>query len=242
MLLIVRMASGAQLNRLIWPTTASGARTTRRRLKRLTDLRIIARLYRQVGGIKGGSQGYTYALDVAGQRVAQRRHTRTIRRPEPSNAFVDHTLGVTEIYVTLREAEAAGEIELESFAAEPECWRRFTGRGGRSTTLKPDAYAAWLTPEWELLAFFEVDRGTEHPERLKRKIQAYLSYWNTGDEQRQSNGVFPSVIWIAQDTRRAGVIQRLVDDIPEAGEICVSVTADQLASYITNAPREEVNT
>jgi len=71
----VRMASGRQLNRLLWPMTASGARRARRQLARLVELRVITRLHRQVGGIKGGSQGYTYALDVVGQRIAQTEHT-----------------------------------------------------------------------------------------------------------------------------------------------------------------------
>lgn len=238
---LVRMASGAQLNRLLWPTTPSGARAARRRLKRLTELRVVARLHRQVGGIKGGSQGYTYALDVAGQRLSQTRHTRVVRRPEPSDAFVDHTLGVTDIYVTLREAAMAGAIELEMFRAEPDCWRHYTGPGGRPATLKPDAYAAWLTPEWELLAFFEVDRGTEHIGRLKRKISQYLRYWRTGDEQRDSAGAFPSVVWVAHDERRAQVLRTVIADVPEAAEICVAITAAQLAGFITNTPREEVN-
>lgn len=238
---VVRMASGSQLNRLLWPTTASGARSARRHLKRLTDLRVLARLHRRVGGVKSGSQGYTYALDTTGQRLAQSRHTRTIRRPTPSDAFVDHTLGVTEIYVCLREAAVVGRIEVGSFAAEPDCWRRFTGRGGRPVTLKPDAYTEWLTPDWELLAFFEVDRATEHPGRIANKAAQYVRYWRTGDEQRVSGGVFPSVVWIAPDDTRAAVLRRVIESVEGATDMSVVITGDQLPGFIGNTPREEVN-
>src|SRR5689334_12979823 len=39
LLALVRMASGSQMSRLFWPTTQTGSRSSRRRLKRLTDLR-----------------------------------------------------------------------------------------------------------------------------------------------------------------------------------------------------------
>jgi len=55
----VRMASGNQLQRLHFPPSASGARVAHRRLARLTDLRVLARLDRQIGGVRGGSQGHT---------------------------------------------------------------------------------------------------------------------------------------------------------------------------------------
>lgn len=232
-LALVRMASGGQLNRLIWPTTPAGARTCRRRLQRLSELRVVTRLHRQVGGIKGGSQGYTYALDVNGQRLAQTLQHQTVRRPAPSDLFVDHTLGVTEVYVQLRETT---HVELLEFETEPTCWRSFPGPAGRTVTLRPDAYLAWAVGEWELSAFLEVDRATEHPGRIARKAEQYVRYWRTGNEQRR-NEVFPTVLWLVTNKRRAEVLRAVLAD-HEAGPLSEVVTAEDLPSYITNTRRE----
>jgi hypothetical protein len=238
----VRMASGRQLNRLLWPMTASGARQARRHLARLVDLRVLTRLDRQVGGIKGGSQGYTYALDVVGQRIAQTEHTRAIRRPTPSDFFVDHTLAVTDIYIALQEAQASGRLEVLVYRSEPGCWRSFTGPAGRTMRLKPDAYAAWARDEWELSAFFEADQATEHPGRIKRKAQQYVDYWRTGTEQRTAGGVFPSVIWVTPYARRATVLRQTLSEFDEqAQRLFTVITTDQLTDFINTTPREEVN-
>lgn len=234
LLALVRMASGQQLNRLFWPTTASGARAARRRLQRLSDLRVLTRLHRQVGGIKGGSQGYTYALDVNGQRIAQTRHHNTIRRPTPSDAFVDHTLAVTETYVTLQTTPA---VELLTWEPEPICWRSYPGEAGRPMTLRPDAYLAWGHGEWELSAFLEIDRATEHPARIDRKADHYARYWRTGQEQ-QTKGVFPLVLWVTTTPKRAAVLAAVLDGHEAAG-LCQVITADNFAGFITNTARKE---
>jgi hypothetical protein len=231
---LIGMASGNQLNRLFWPTTPSGARASRRHLKRLTDLRILTRLHRQVGGIKGGSQGYTYALDVNGQRIAQTRHHNTIRRPTPSDYFVDHTLAVTESYVVL---SITPEIELLDFQPEPDAWRRFTGAAGRTVTLRPDAFAAWVASDWELSAFLEIDRATEHPGRIARKAEQYVRYWRSGEEQRR-NEVFPTVLWLASTAKRADVLRRVLAH-HEAAALCTVLTDSELTDFITNPTREE---
>lgn len=232
-LAVVRMASGNQLNRLFWPTTPSGARVSRRRLKRLTDLRVLTRLHRQVGGNKGGSQGFTYALDVNGQRIAQSLHHNTIRRPTPSDSFVDHTLGVTETYVVLRTQP---RIELLDWDPEPGCWRSFTGPAGRTITLRPDAFIRWGVGEWELSAFVEIDRATEHPGRIVRKADQYVRYWRTGTEQR-AEGVFPTVLWLTPTKQRAEVLRRALDG-HESEALSTVIASDSFADFITNT-REE---
>ena len=228
----VRMASGGQLNRLIWPTTPSGARACRRRLERLSDLRVVTRLHRQVGGVKGGSQGYTYALDINGQRLAQTRTQQSVRRPTPSDFFVDHTLAVTEVYVALHESAVA---ELITFEPEPSCWRQFTGPAGRTVTLRSDAYIVWATGEWELSAFVEVDRSTEHPARIARKAEQYVRYWRTGTEQRV-NEVFPTVLWLVTTNRRAEVLRAVLADQDAA--LWEVRTMGELPVFINNTRKE----
>ena len=234
---IVRMASGGQLRRLLWPDTVTGHRLARHHLAKLTRLRILARLGRQIGGIRGGSSGHVYTLDVVGQRLADAERVGRIRRPStPSNAFVDHTLATTETYVALRLAEETHRIELVGFEAEPDCWRRFTGPGGRDLILKPDAFAQWRDALWESAAFFEIDLGTEHPGRLTRKAAAYLTYHRTGIEQ-QALGLFPEVIWITPSERRVEVIQTALDQLgPETRELFSVTTPGGFTARINQAP------
>lgn len=229
----VRMASGNQLNRLLWPTTPAGRRACQRHLKRLTELRILTRLHRRVGGIKSGSQGFTYALDVNGQRIAQTRHHNTIRRPTPSDFFVDHTLAITETYVVLATTE---NIELLDWTPEPDCWRTFSGPAGRTVTLRPDAFIRWAIGDWELCAFVEVDRATEHPGRIVRKADQYVRYWRTGTEQR-IEGVFPTVLWLTPTEQRASVLRQALDG-HESEPLSTVITSDSFPDFITNT-REE---
>ena len=237
-LAIVRMASGGQLNRLLWPRTPTGQRLARRHLARLTDLRVLARLGRRVGGVRSGSQGYTYSLDVIGQRIAQTHHTRTIRRPTPSDFFVDHTLAVTEVFVLFHEEMAVGGIESTRFVSEPDCWRTFVGHAGRTQTLRPDAFVEWPTEEWELRAFIEIDRATEHPGRIARKCEQYVRYWRTGVEQRES-GVFPVIVWLAPSARREAVLSAVVLTLPADDQsLFRTTTVDELRNFIKNTSHE----
>jgi len=236
-LTIVRMASGNQLQRLHFRSGTSGARVARRRLARLTDLRVLARLDRQIGGVRGGSQGHTYALDTNGQRLAQARHLETIRRPTPSDQFVEHTIAVTEIYVTLHEHR---NVEVQVFEGEPDCWRRYVGRAGRELTLRPDGYAHWYIEDLELLAFFEVDRATEHPGRITRKAEQYVRYWHTGTEQ-DAAGVFPSVVWVTPHPRRAEVVASALDRLEDGRQLFEVVTDESLPTFVTSAGSDTSN-
>lgn len=236
-LALVRIASGKQLNQLLWPVTSAGARQAQRRLQRLVELRVLTRLPRQVGGVRGGSQGATFALDVVGQRLARANQTGSIRRPAPSDYFVDHTLAITDVYVALRTSG----IELVGFEPEPDCWRNFTGPAGRPLTLRPDAYAAWATDDWELTAFFEVDRATEHPGRVTRKCEQYIRYWRTGDEQRHDD-VFPAVVWVTPNERRTELLRGVIGELDSAAHaLFVVITQGELGTFITNATREEAH-
>jgi len=70
LLATLHLASGRQLLRVLWPEASeSAARAARRELARLTRQRVVARLERRVGGLGRGSDAYTYALDVGGQRL-----------------------------------------------------------------------------------------------------------------------------------------------------------------------------
>jgi len=97
----LRLASVKQLERLHFTAESprANARQARRTLARLTDLRVLVRLERRVGGVRAGSRGSVYTLDVAGQRLASACGPAggiRIRRPwTPGGAFIAHQLAVS---------------------------------------------------------------------------------------------------------------------------------------------------
>ncbi len=225
----VRLATALQLQRLHHgPGDNEAARYRRlRQLKRLTRLGMTTPLQRRVGGTDGGSVSTVYALGLAGQRLCAPGVDVRARRPStPGTPFVTHTLTITELYVRLREAEAAGRLELIGFEAEPTAWRPFHDHGGRAVMLKPDAYAVVGTGEFEQHAFVEVDLGTTSPKRLTLKGQRYLDYSSTRLEQRRL-GVFPAVIWVAPDEARASVIAQALRPL---GDFCFEIV--QLDDFV----------
>lgn len=207
----VRLATGSQLARLHFTGTGNSqtvARRSRRTLTRLVGLRVLARLDRRIGGVRAGSAGYVYALDVAGQRLASAcgpAGGARIRRPwTPAGSFVAHTLAVTELYVRLREAERDGVLEMLAFDAEPAAWRFFTGLGGSRVWLKPDAFVRMAAGEFEHVSFVEVDRATQSAPALARKLTVYRRYHATGREEVRF-GLFPQVVLLVPGDARKEV-------------------------------------
>jgi hypothetical protein len=202
----VRVATGHQLRRLHFADVS--ARQARSGLAGLVSRRLLARLPRVVGGVRAGSAGYVYVLDVAGQRLT-RAATGRAQRPWPvGTPFLAHSLAVTELYVQLSEATRtmSSSADLVDFRAEPACWRDFTGPGAARIALKPDAEVVLgVGRYYEDCWFIEIDRATESRPTLARKLQRYVQYWQTGREQTKA-GVFPRVLWIVPDAARHAVL------------------------------------
>jgi hypothetical protein len=213
----VRVATAAQLEVLHFDDIAK--RRVRRRLASLTDRRVLARLPRSggrmIGGPKSGSSGHVYVLDAAGQRLASLADGGRVRRPWALGAaFLDHSLSVTEVYVRLVMAERAGSLRVVRIVGEPGTWRSFLGPGGGRFVLKPDAYVVLLVDGNENYWFLEVDLDTEHAPTIARKCNLYRSYWVSGAEDERT-GVFPRVLWLVPDERRAEVIRGVIRRQPD---------------------------
>lgn len=206
----LRFASGSQLAHLCFAGSdgATDRRAARRALLRLHRLGVIERLPRAVGGVHRGSSGFVYYLGAAGQRLSMERGWLPQGRPRrtslPGRLFVSHAVTVAELHARLAEAGRGEGFELIERAAEPACWRSFAGG-----TLKPDTYIRLGIGDYELVFFIEVDRGTEGSGAIERQIERYLSYHRSGHEQ-DKQGVFPKVLWLAQDGRRAEAIAELL--------------------------------
>lgn len=210
----LRLASVKQLEHLhfVGGTPRANARQARRALARLAALRVVVRLERQVGGVRAGSRGSVYALDVAGQRLASACGPAgglRIRRPwTPGGAFIAHQLAVSELYVRLTEVARRGRLDVLDFDTEPACWRTFTGLGGARTVLKPDAFARLGLGDFEDAYFVEVDRATHSGPSVARKLTSYRRYWQTAREQNRWGGVFPKVlVLVPSEARKAALIE-----------------------------------
>ena len=212
----LRFVTGDQLRRLHFADAdeLASARAARRALLRLTRLGCLDRLPRQVGGVRRGSAGFVYHLDLAGQRLAMERDWLTKRRRRPSHLpgtlFMAHGLKVAELHTLLVEADRSRRIELLELNAEPACWRRYGGAGSLRATLKPDSFVRLGAGDFEDSYFIEVDQGTEGSGALEAQLYRYVDYEASGIEQAE-RGVFPKILWLVPTAKREAAIERCIE-------------------------------
>jgi hypothetical protein len=215
------LVSGGQLADLLFgeiPRPVTRHRRARRVLARLVGERLLDQLERRRGGVRGGSSSWVYGLGPAGRRLvaywAGEGLPRSRGTHEPGAAWSAHTLAVSDLYVQLRQAERAGRLELIAFDAEPACWRSYTRLGGAAGVLKPDAYVEVGSGDWIDSFFIEVDLASERRGQLARQHYAYSEYFRAGVEQART-GVFPGVLWLVPDAKRAGLLNDIERRLPE---------------------------
>lgn len=240
----LRLMSGSQIRRLHFPgsNAITQARKSRAALQRLTELRVVVRLRRRVGGIRAGSEGHVYGLSGLGlsvldlDREISRRH-RSV--PETKLAYQAHVLAVSELAVGLIEQARSGACVIEELRAEPGCWRWFGGLGGGRRVLKPDAYVRLGVDDFEMTAFIEMDLDTESVPTIARKLAVYVDYWRTGTEQREHD-VFPRVWWLVPDIARLRAITAAIQRVPaEARDLFTVTLADQASTSLIRLPSPE---
>lgn len=237
----LRLATGAQLERLHFADLPAShrSRTRRKVLKRLTEWRVLVPLERRIGGVRAGSGGLVFALDSAGQWLANLDRCAAgeqpaVRRPtQPSHPLLAHTLGVAEQYVQLREQERAGVLRLAVFVPEPVCWWP-NGIGGR---VKPDAYVVVSLGDVVDHYWLEHDEATESLPTIRKKLTAYLDLVRRG--QRGPGGIIPRVLVRVPTEARRGAIQALVAQLPDpAHKMFRVVTHERTTTFIGEVLRE----
>lgn len=230
----VRVLSGEQIERLHFHDLASRNRDRARRrvLNRLIAWQAVTTLSRRIGGVRAGSAGLIYTLDVAGQRVLRLLDDEDelpVRRPwTPGTLFLAHTLAVAELYVQLREAERGGQLELTAFLAEPTSWQRTASLG----TIKPDAYMLVAHGDFEHAVWCEVDQATESRTTLRRKLNFYLFAAQAGVVGPHQ--VLPRVLVTVPDERRLEVVRGVIEELSPNAERLVSVTLHNRAVAFVN--------
>ncbi len=233
----IRLARTEQLARLVCSATSPAIemRLVRRHLYRLRRDGLVRRFTNRARDRRAGAPGHLYTLTASGVRVlgnARGIATHQRRNYQPSDAFLDHRLAITELYVRLVEHARDGGPIVREFTAEPDCWRRYPGPAGQPLWLKPDALVRLGVRRGqghvELSWFIEIDRDTEGRSTIAAKCTSYLAYESTGIEQRQ-HSVFPAVLFVVPSTARAGALGRLVDHLPPSSRSLFAVTTADTA-------------
>jgi protein involved in plasmid replication-relaxation len=228
-----RLITKAHIQRLFFPTTKSADSARRmcdRTLRRLTNRHILNRLPQRVQEGAAG-QVYVYALGSVGMKLLSPGPISSFAR-HPSFYFVEHTLALTELYVQLHEKTSGKTRKLLSIETEPNCWRRFTSKGG---ALKPDMFVSLGRAEDEFSCFIELDRGTIHSPWITKKAREYEQYYRTGIEQ-SLHGVFPQVLWLVSDDRRRQFLETILQPFNYRIPGLFAVTLlDNVIPYLTQA-------
>jgi hypothetical protein len=151
-------------------------------------------------------------------------------------------LTIADCACKLVAATRARRIELIRIEAEPASWRRYLGAGGVPETLKPDLAAVTASGDFEDHWFIEIDRSTESLPTVLKKCAQYERYRRTGREQADG-GVFPLVLWIVPDERRAAQLAngfRASRDVD--GGLFRVATTDQFLGLIMSQGTAEYGT
>lgn len=225
-------------------TILAGFRAAQRQLRKLCEWRLVNHLPRRIGGWQSGqAQTVWYltevghrllALQITGGDTAQTESSLRHRFREPSQQFLAHILRIADIRVVLEQVSRTSDSKRATLVqTEPTCWRDWTGAYGVSRTLKPDLYTELTDQEYDYFYFIEADMGTEHTPVIVRKAAVYQAYKNSGYEQAQHGGIFPLVLWVTPDQRRADAILATIRADPTLEtHLHQTVSISDLSRYI----------
>ena len=220
-----RFINSGQIQELYYTngsTQAANVRATNKAMKKLRGYGLIKPLERRIGGVRAGSSALVWHLTEPGERLLNLEGPKDRPRKrfeEPSQAFLAHTLAVTEYAKQLtvfgREQPSLTIVALEP---EPACWRTYRA-DGKTQYLKPDLYVVLSDENYEYQFYFEIDLGTEPMTKLKKKCQTYLDYYYSGEDQKRL-GLMPLVVWVVPDEARRQKLTALIAECaPNNGQI-----------------------
>ncbi|MBP2322632.1 hypothetical protein JOF56_003017 [Kibdelosporangium banguiense] len=180
-----------------------------RTLKRLTERKYLVRLQRLVGGSYGGSGQYVYQLGRQGWKLLNKPGDYWAPR-----AVNLHTLAIADCLVALKRVEGSGLLEVVEFVTEPECHKTVGDQ-----LLTPDAYVELNHRGNKLLSWLEIDRGTEHADKIQEKC---VRYWKAS-VSGQWDGYFPYVLFVVPDVHRQRAIERVIQSGPADAQALFNV-------------------
>jgi hypothetical protein len=231
-----RYLTTRQLSRQHFSLSPSGGaipRNANHAFARLRELGLLVHLERRIGGVRAGSGGYIWQITDLANRLLRTRFAEPVgtrvRTFEPGTTFLDHTLAIAEVVITLQEATGNGRVALKRIQLEPDCWRTYLGPSGEPRWLKPDLAMVTESSGFEDHWFLEVDRATEPPNRVVRKCFQYHEYRRT-DREQSEHGLFPAVAWVVPTERRREQLRgRLAEERALDDRLFTIITRNELA-------------
>jgi hypothetical protein len=195
-----RYLSVGQVQRLHFPSE----QTTYRRLRTLRAAGLVRTF--QVPGVDEslvtlGKAGAAQVAGALGRALAELSWSEKADLPK-DHCFTRHTIAVNDVWISLRQACARGDVRLLGFIPDAQGARSQAGGATRyirdAVTVRsdgtgtishtPDAAFALARGDRAALFFLEVDRGTEvvsDPARgVLKSIRFYVQYLTTGGYQR----------------------------------------------------------
>lgn len=239
----LHLVTTRQLERLHFQGTGmtplSAARVARRSLARLWHHGLLERLERRIGGERAGSAAQVWRMTPVGSRAVGRPTRNRMR--EPGLDHLAHTLAIADLVVRLYEHQRSAGLTVVRVETEPQCWRPYLSSRTRYAILKPDLRVTLAVGGWELHWFVEVDRATESSPVVVSKNNAYLAAWRGGGEEARA-GVYPRVLWVVPDRRRAADVEAICAAAPSAPSGLFVVALDhQAVDALVTPPRPQVD-
>lgn len=192
------------IDREMTKTVAGFGSTTQvnTRLLELTRAGLLRRFF--VGSIGSGRKA-VYTLSAKGSDLVSAK-LGGISRPSGrlivGDAFVEHQMGINEIYLALKYRPIAGVRLLR--------WHSFRRSISEAIKLTPDGYFELSPAEGIRAMFLEVDRGTEALSVWRQKSASYLQLAISGEFQKRFHQPQFRVLVIANTERRLANIRSTI--------------------------------
>jgi hypothetical protein len=207
-----KQASSRQIHDALFYNVSSHTPSDRA-LKRLVDSGYLTRIERRlVGGTRGGSGQYCYALGRKGY------FSYFDGRYSPARAINYHSLAILDTFLVFRRLERAGLLKLVGVSTEPDSWEEIGG-----VTLKPDLFIEASDHNGvNQLIWCEVDLATESQKQIRAKLETYQRAYDDADVTKWQR--YPWIIWVAVDDERAKELRWIISRGPEAAQALFAVT------------------
>lgn len=206
-----KQATTEQIGRAVLPDAASRTSADRvlKRLRGTYIHRMSER--RRTSSERGGSEPQVYRLGALGWKFCERQG-----RWRSDQAVDEHALDIVDAYLSVKDAERAGLLELNRYLTEPRCW--FTSRDSEAEDiyLEPDLMMEVRLSSGVVTWWLEIDRGHQHPDRHIEKMERYAAVYHRGftdDESRQFyGGDFPRVIFVMNSAAKRDTLNRVIHE------------------------------
>jgi len=208
-----------QIERLFFAGASTSA--CNQRLMKLYQHKFLDRLFLPIGI---GSSQAVYAIDRLGAEVVashfginkcqvnwRRRHNKV------EFFFLDHTVGVSEVNVSLqvalRDKTDAKLLFWKREAFLPKDKVQDPEHYESKLPVYPDAFFGLGLKNGKSFFFVEVDMATEPLNRFRKKLVAYQQYWKTGAYQERYNYRNYRVLTVTTGPERLNNLLKIADSL-----------------------------